>query len=252
MQIVERTIKDNKAHLIPIGDTHLGLKEFRDDKFLSYREWILKRENVVVYLLGDIFETPINRAITCDEPITPNGMTVSETVAYAYELFAPIRDRIVAVVMGNHELRSARLSGGDALGTLVMKLGLEDVYDAEQVLVQLKVGKIKYSIVGTHGWGGARKTGGQVNKIEEMTNIVADADVYLTGHEHTLFLSRYDIDLVKQTNGAEIVELRQMFLGCGCFVDYTRFQKRIARRKPNIGSPRIRFNGTRRDVHASI
>ncbi|KKK54993.1 hypothetical protein LCGC14_3079040, partial [marine sediment metagenome] len=147
MQIVERTIKDNKAHLIPIGDTHLGLKEFRDDKFLSYREWILKRENVVVYLLGDIFETPINRAITCDEPIAPNGMTVSETVAYAYELFAPIRDRIVAVVMGNHELRSARLSGGDALGTLVMKLGLEDVYDAEQVLVQLKVGKIKYSIV---------------------------------------------------------------------------------------------------------
>ena len=249
IKILNYDMPTNRVYIVPIGDMHIGLKEFEVDKFLKYRSWILSNENAYVTLMGDIFETPISRVRTQDEPITPSGMTVPETVDFAYDLFMPMRDRLIGVVEGNHELRSSMMTGGDALGTLMERMGLTHIYDHDTLLIQIKVGDVVYRQMVQHGWGGARRTGGQVNKMEEMSNVVGDADIYCTGHEHTLFMSRWDKDVARS---GTVVELRQVYVGCGCFCKLTRFQKRIARRKPNIGSPRIRLNGSKRDVHVSI
>ncbi len=249
IKILNYDIPTTKAYIIPMCDLHLGLNEFVLNQFLAYRRWIIANPYARVILVGDIFETPISRTRTQDEPITPSGMTVPGTIDFGYELFMPIQERIDGVVEGNHELRSSMMTGGDALGTLMERMQLTHVYDHDTLLLQHKIGDVVYRTMMQHGWGGARKTGGQMNKMEEMSNVVGDADIYCTGHEHTLFMSRWDKDVARS---GTVVELRQVYVGCGCFCKLTRFQKRIARRKPNIGSPRIRLNGSKRDVHVSI
>ena len=249
LKIIDIEANYDRIHVMPMGDHHIGLREFAPDKFMGYRQWILDHPGTKVILMGDIFETPINTSRVQDEPQAPNGMTVHQTIAYGYDLFAPIRDNIIGIVEGNHDYRASRLTGGSALSMLIAKLDLEDVYDPDQILVRINVDDTIYQIMAQHGWGGARKTGGQMNKMEEMSNIIGDADAYLTGHEHTLFMSRWDKDIVQ---GNDVIELRQVYVGCGCFCGLTRFQKRIARRKPNIGAPRLRLDSKRRDLHVSI
>ncbi len=43
-----------------------------------------------------------------------------------------------------------------------------------------------------------------------------------------------------------------LFIGCGGFKDYDGFLVSIGRRPPDIGSPRIRLDGTRKDIHVSF
>lgn len=238
-----------RMYLIPFGDIHLGMPECNIPKLCKYLDWVAERDDAYLCGLGDWFETPINLSRVNDGPVWPNGMSTSEVVDQAVALFAPVRDKILFLIKGNHEERASSKTGTDALDMLATRLGLRDLLGDEQAIMKLTVGDVKYTLMAQHGWGGARKTGGQVNKMEELAAVTGDADVYVTGHEHTLFMSRWDKDIV---GNDEIVELRQMYVGCGCFVGYTRFQRRIARRKPNIGAPRIRFNGTKRDVHVSI
>ena len=238
-----------RAYLIPITDIHFGMLEVNHPKLLKYINWVKDRPEALICGLGDWFETPINRARTQDEPIWPNGMTTEQVVDEALGIFEPVMDRIVFLIDGNHEERALGLTGGSAIQSFVDRANLRDKKGTEQAILKLKVGEIDYRVMAQHGWGGARRTGGQLNKMEEMGAVCGDADVYLTGHEHTLFMARWDKDIV---GNGEMVEMRQNFVGCGCFVGYTRFQRRIARRKPNIGAPRVRFNGTKRDVHVSI
>ncbi|KKN34180.1 hypothetical protein LCGC14_0796340 [marine sediment metagenome] len=247
MRRVTANINNDVAYIVPLTDTHIGDPGFTERKLRHYIDWILEREHCYVMLLGDIFETPISGSRATNVWELKNGLSPMEAEATAIDIFTPIASRIVGVVEGNHELRSTQMTGTSSLIRLSQALDLMDVYDKKVVRVKLSVRDIDYNIVGTHGWGGARLLGGQLNKIASMSNVTADADVFVTGHEHSLVLARHEVDLER-----EGFELRQLYIGCGCFVEWTDFQQGIQRAKPSIGAPRIRFDGTRRDVHVSI
>lgn len=232
-----------------MGDSEIGSPEFQEHAMRDYVQWVKETPHALVALMGDIFNQPISGGRASDV-FLPNGMTPDESEDLAYDIFYPIQDRIKSIVKGNHEDRGDKLMGINSLNTLVKRLELQKYYDPDIVLLRIQVGNIPYKVFSTHGWGGARRTGGHVNKMEELVKVVSDADVYLTGHEHTLFVFRWDRELFGE--GKETYPVRQVFIGTGCFNGYTKFQRRIARMMPNIGAARIRFNGTRKDVHVSL
>lgn len=88
-----------------------------------------------------------------------------------------------------------------------------------------------------------------MNKWEELAK-VADADIFLAGHEHTLTHSRINHRWLS-TDGT-VQNKRKMFVGCGGFKDYDDFLVSIGRRPPDVGAPRIRLDGTRKDIHVSF
>lgn len=236
----------NTVYLVPLADPQIGEPEFDEKALIAHRDWILEHENAYTGLVGDWFSTYVlyNKAVN----FWKMALSPKQCRRKALEILTPIADRILWVQYGNHSRRAYNLTGESMLEGLVRDLGLDEdkMLSLGGVLVNLKVGKVKYSAFSLHGWGGARTRGGQVNKVREMAKVIPKADVYLQGHEHSLFVDRGE---VFNTDGGKH---RSLFVGCGTFCDYTDFQEGIARELPNIGAPRIRFNGERKDVHGSI
>ena len=247
MKTININVKSKAAYLIPICDAHIGDPGFNEPKLKAYINWVMEKKNCFIVLLGDIFETPVPGQKSTNSWLMKDGLTPVEAENRGLEIFAPARDRIVGIVEGNHELRASKILGLSSLQRLADHFGLSDYFDSKVITIKIVVNGVEYNVIATHGWGGARLLGGQMNKVASMSGVTGDADVYLTGHEHSLILARHEVDLVR-----EGIELRQVYVGCGCFVDWTEFQQGIQRAKPSLGAPRIRFDGNRRDVHVSI
>lgn len=260
------------VYIIPIADMQVGDLGFYEELFLGYRNWILERPNAYVLLLGDIFEQPVRGNKSSD--YWGIHLTPDKAKRKVRELFQPLVDtgRILGAVDGNHEFRAYTMTGHSPLKDVLDELGLptegdNSLYDPEGLVVKITFGEDRshrkgtgflYKIYMTHGWGGARRTGAHVNKAEELAAVVTNADVYVLGHEHTLFDSRWDSAYIPDNfNAKQCIQTRQVFVGSGTFCRFTRFQKRIQRRLPNLGAPRIRLEGVsghrgHRDIHVSI
>ena len=259
------------VYIIPFSDTQIGDPGFYEGLFIQYREWVLERDNAFVVLPGDVFENPVRGNKASD--YWEMHLTPEKAMRKAKVLFKPLAEagRILGAVDGNHEYRSYVMTGISPMITLLESLGLptegdESIYDPEGIVIRIGFGENKashkqnfiYNIYMSHGWGGARKTGAHVNKTEEMAAVVTNADVYILGHEHTLYDSRWDSASIPQSLQAKVCKpVRQVFVGGGTFCRYSKFQKRVQRRLPNLGSPRIRLEGIsghkgHKDVHVSI
>ncbi len=247
-------------YIVPIADTHIG-RGFNEQTFLGYRDWILSKSNAFTVLIGDILDCPSIHAKNSE--MWEQTLTPKKARDKAEELFKPLAPRILGVVSGNHEERIRKETDIYVLQELLIKIGCSEyIFDPQMLVVGITLGRnsssggntpYRFNILLQHGWGGARRTGGQVNKAEELSAVVRNADVYLIAHEHNLFMSRYDSAEIN--NSADFcTQFRQVFVGCGGFQDYSGFQKRIARRMPNIGAPRIRLEGKdgRKDIHVDI
>ena len=104
MQIVEYDFPAEWPclYIIPISDTHIGDPRFNEEKLRGYIDWIMARENAYVVLNGDILDAAIKGSVGDTYEAT---MTTNEALKYARRLFAPLKDRILAVTEGNHERR---------------------------------------------------------------------------------------------------------------------------------------------------
>jgi hypothetical protein len=244
-----------RAYLVPLADIHVGDPGFNEELLRGYVAWI-RECGARVILLGDGLDAPTagNRASDVWER---SGVAPGDQLEVLTELLKPISENIDAAIPGNHEDRIYRALGWHPTKMLLSNLGVSGrvLYDQDAVFVRYVVGsrEFSYDVFAVHGWGGARKTGGHLNKAEELER-AADADIYLVGHEHTLFYSR---GATIMPNYSSLVTKRRVFVGCGCFVRLTRFQKRIARKPPDMGAPRIRLEGSlgskgHPDVHVSF
>ena len=239
-------LEGDPVYLIPFMDIHIGSPYFREDALRGYISWI-QRTNAYVIGGGDWHQNdiPNNRASN----VWTQTLSPENQVDRLAEILSPIRDRLLFAVGGGHDQRFTKSTSIDLMALTWGRLGLPtETYGPTAVFATIYVNKVKYLVYLTHGWGGARNSGGQVNKIEELCK-AANADLFLTGHEHTLTYSRRNYRVMA---GKTIRNQRQIFVGCGGFEDYTPFLVGIGRRPPDIGCPRIRFDGQRKDIHVSF
>jgi len=177
MQMHEVNLDTTEAvYILPISDMHIGDPNFNEDKFFGYRKWILENPTAYVILNGDIMNTAIKDSVS---DVYGETMNPQDQLRYAKKIFEPIADRILAIVRGNHEERIMRSTGIDTCEILAAYLGV--YYAGDEALLKLRFGRrpnngkpVTYIIYATHGWGGGRTSGGKVNNLQKLADIVEE------------------------------------------------------------------------------
>lgn len=190
-----RVDSDKDMLVCPIADVHIGALTHMEAEWDEFIRNVKQRD---LYLLvgGDVCNNNVIGSVGNPwlERLRP-----SEQKRRAAEMLEPIRDRILCIVPGNHELRRGnRDVDDDPMYDIAAKLDLEDIYRQNMAIVQVNMSdsetrcktRHSYIIVVTHGCGGGALTGGAVNRAERWGQQVDGADVVVLGHTHKGFVTR--------------------------------------------------------------
>lgn len=181
---------DNPITIFPISDVHYGAIEHLNKEWLDFCKMIEKSPDTYVILGGDLINNGVR---TCsfvnpfDEVVRPY-----EQKRKMVEYLAPIKDKILCAVSGNHERRSLKDSDIDITYDIMAKLDIEDSYRPNMAFMKVSLGHRKddntpiqsYTFAVTHGAGGGIYTGATVNRNERFGNVIEGLDCLIVGHTH--------------------------------------------------------------------
>lgn len=239
-------------YIIPFSDLHLGDPRSDIEKFFKYREWMLEHPNAYAILNGDIMNTATKNS---KSDIYEDTLNPKQQLELAEKIFTPIKDRILVVNDGNHERRVSKESSVSTSEVLASRLGVR--YGGEGCLLYLRVGTkpkngkpLVYTLYATHGFGGGKKPGGKINNLQSLSTILL-ADIYIMSHVH-LMSTFQDVYYLPDTRTKKMNEVKRTYISSGAYLKWGGYAECGGFAPAKIGSPRIRLNCTKKDVHVSI
>lgn len=186
---------DNPITIFPVSDVHFGALEHLEREWLAFCRMIEQTPNAYVILGGDLINNSVR---TCgfinpyDELVRPR-----EQKKRMVEHLAPIKDRILCAVSGNHEARSVKDDDIDITYDIMAKLDIEDIYRENMAFMKVSLGRRtdsspiqSYTFAVTHGAGGGIYTGATVNRNERFGNVIEGLDCLVVGHTHKGTISK--------------------------------------------------------------
>lgn len=209
--------------MIPLADLHIGDAQCNKKLINDLIDQVKADDNTYCILGGDLMNTALTTSVsdTYGETIPP-----MDQIARCIDLFEPIKDKILAVVGGNHESRTYKTSGINITKLMCGQLGILDRYSDDTVMLFLYLGKttkgpkrqVCYSFYITHGSGGGRKWGGKINRLVDYATIV-DTDIYICGHTHSPAIVRQKFFRASHSN-ASVSVIDKLFVNTASSLDY--------------------------------
>lgn len=239
--------------VLALADLHIG--DPHSDKRLINEliSSVKDDDNRYCVLAGDLMNTAItgSKSDSYAETLRP-----SEQLEQCYELFAPIRDKIIAIVPGNHEERITRTAGTDMTRMLARELGLQDVYRDNSALVILRFGHsylhstpLTYSLYVNHGHGGGgRRAGSKLNSLQDFASII-DADCFIVGHTHLPASFKQSQYRISPQRGVAVLH-EQLFVNTASALTYGGYGNRGGYQPPSNSYPVITLDN--RNHHMSV
>lgn len=171
-------------HLYALGDIHVGSEQFDEASIRKKVRIIQDDEIAVVSLCGDLGDYGLKNSKTNVYQAT---MQPKEQQKYIYELFKPIKDKIVSAVPGNHEERLTKEVGLCPLYDLCVKWDIQDVYRENVAIVKLCFGiRANKSAEGSpNTFVGITTHGTTRNKHKKFIAGFDGIDFAISGHTHT-------------------------------------------------------------------
>lgn len=245
-----------KIELHTFADEHIG-DEHADLERLKQRiEYVANTPNAYCVLNGDIID---NATKTSIGDIYANEFNPMEQLETAVRLFAPLKDKILAITHGNHEARTYRKEGIDLSYLLAVQLGLFERYSSTSVLLFLRFGKSRnhsgdskqcYTIFMLHGSGGGRKEGAKAIRLADMSSII-DADIYIHSHTHLPMVMKQNYHRIdKQNSTVRIVE--KLFVNTASNLNYGGYGEAQEFKPSSKTSPVIYLSGTKKEMSARL
>ncbi len=240
----------------PMADLHIGDSQCDYKLILDRIEYIKNTANAYCILDGDLMDTAIASSIgdTYAANIQP-----MEQLKHCVRIFEPIKDKILAVLSGNHENRVYKSDGIDLTEIMCNQLGITDRYSPTTALLFIRFGKgagehenrpQRYTAYITHGAGGGRKEGGKVNRLADLASIV-DADIYIHGHTHLPLVFKESYFRVNpSTSTVSLVD--KLFVNTAASLDYGGYGDRAGFKPASKASPVIYLSGTKREMFAKL
>lgn len=182
LEIITRVFPKSQdvLRVYAIGDVHVGSPEFDEQTIKKKIDIIRKDTYGVVCLCGDLGDYGLKNSKTNVYEAT---MQPKEQQEYIYELFLPIKDKIVAAVAGNHEDRVTREIGLCPLYDLCVLWGIPEVYRENVAITKYVFGNYKSNqqivFVGLTTHGSSR------NKHKKFIAGFDGVDFAISGHTHT-------------------------------------------------------------------
>ena len=172
--------------IIPIADVHIGDRLSNLKLLKEVLERIKREPNTYTIINGDLCNVALKNS---KSDVYSDSLSPMEQVLEATELLEGIKDKILVISTGNHEDRTVKETNIDVTRLIAKQLGIEDRYADGWWYLYLTFGEgkkdraITYGITGLHGYGGGRKSGGKINRLEDMSQTVI-ADLYIMSHTH--------------------------------------------------------------------
>lgn len=167
-----------KLNIYPLGDVHIGSKEFDLELFKKWAEMVANDPDGVVVIIGDMMNMGLrnSKSNVYEEALSPLRQK-----ELCYELLSPLADKIIAGCSGNHEYRAVKDVGMNPLYDVFCRMRIEERYRENACFIKLNVGMSgshpnTYGVVLTHG--------STKSKDERWTYSVDGCDLFISGHTH--------------------------------------------------------------------
>lgn len=243
--------------LHPMADLHIG-DLCSDYKLILERiEHIKNTPNAYCILDGDLMDTAISASIgdTYGANLQP-----MEQLKQCVKIFEPIKDKILAVLPGNHENRVYKADGIDLTALMCSQLGIAERYSETTAVLFIRFGKgggnrtpnrpQLYTVYVTHGAGGGRKAGGKVNRLADLASIV-DCDVYIHAHTHLPIVFKESFGRPSRVNSTiEVVD--KLFVNVAAALNYGGYGDKAGFKPASKRSPVIYLDGLKHDMWAQL
>ena len=240
----------------PLADLHIG-DSMSDAKLITERlEHIKNTPNAYCILDGDLMDTAIASSI--GDTYGANLMPMDQ-LKLCVKLFEPIKDKILAVLPGNHENRVYKSDGLDITELMCAQLGIPQKYSPTTALLFIRFGKSNrqnhyrrnlYTIYVTHGSGGGRREGGKVNRLADLACIV-DADIYVSGHTHLPVIMKEAFYRVSGSNSS-VALVDKLFVNSSAMLDYGGYGDKAGFKPASKCSPVIYLSGEGHNMWAKL
>lgn len=246
----------DKIEIHPMADLHIGDAHSDYKSILERIEYIKNTPNAYCILDGDLMDTAIANSVGDTYGATLQPM---EQLKHCVKLFDPIKDRVLAVLPGNHENRVYKSDGIDITQLMCSQLGLQDRYSPTTALLFVRFGeqsskqhgrRMLYTIYATHGAGGGRKEGGKVNRLADLSSIV-DADIYIHAHTHLPLVFKEAFYRVNGGNSS-VALVDKLFVNASAQLDYGGYGDAQGYKPASKRSPVIYLDGHKRDMYAQL
>jgi predicted phosphodiesterase len=194
MELIIKKLPSTHNHFI-ISDFHLGTICSSEDGINKTIKHILSEPNNYVSILGDLCE-----CIMLDDPRfslgtrdKKNSLPLKQYKA-ATELLKPIKNRIITILLGNHDWNLAR-TGGDPIRILCDELGVPYGGYTTKLIIKDTKGNIQHKMFFTHGRkvfrsnspDPIRKEANMLHQLRESLRYKAgDCILMACGHAHRL------------------------------------------------------------------
>ena len=180
--------------IIPLYDIHLGSQECMEQELIAFVNMVKETPNDYVILGGDLIDNGTRSSVTNPFRAT---MPPSQQKREMANILAPIRDRILCIIPGNHERRSGKDADDDPCYDIASKLDIDHLYRENIAFMKIQMGEERkpngsgngyarptYTLVVSHGSGGGILTGGAVNRSERFGYVIDGMDALIVGHTH--------------------------------------------------------------------
>ena len=215
--------------IYPVADVHLGAVEHCETEWQAFLKRV-EQENAYLILAGDLLNNSTRGtrfANPFDEVLRP-----SEAKRRMVEYLKPVKDRVLAVVSGNHEQRTLRDSDQDLTYDICAKLDVEDRYRENMAYMAVSLGKrsnedkpeTTYTFCVTHGTGGGF-TGAAVNRNERYGNVIDGLDCLVVGHVHKGFVTKPGKIVIDARNKVVLLK-HYVVISCVSWLNYGGYAAR--------------------------
>ena len=249
MKFVTYDFSDKLDHLyiLAIGDWHIGDVLFDEKILKEFLQWV-DENNAYIFLTGDLIE---NATKNSPSDCYRTTMSPSQQLDIAEDIIRPYRERLLAVVSGNHEWRSRKEVDYEPLSEMVLRLGgrkLRDkIYDPDGITVLIRLGhfnrgKIPYSFYITHG---------KHLTTNKRAHDVVDVDCYVCGHNHEQEVKLSDFFRLDDRHN-KLNQVKRFNVRSGSFRNYGGYEQRSTYPPAHKGAPRLRLDGLKKDLHIEV
>jgi len=258
------------VYLMPFGDIHRNAPNCHKDKWLEFLDWAKHKGRCYFLGMGDYDDL----ASTSERMILSNKGLHDSTKKTLDDLYLTntellyneiqfMQDNMIGLMEGNHY---GEFINGTTTTQKLAEL-LKCKYLGVSTFIRLSFeysGKrTSLDVWAHHGKGNSRYLGGSLKRVEDMSAL-AEADIYLMGHDHKKSVGYMDRLVLKNGHGGITLHHRkQLMARTGSFLkgyepDSVSYVADAAMNPTNLGvvkielTPKVKAGNFFVDIHASI
>lgn len=223
-------VEIGEVEIYAIHDLHYGNRQFNLDKWKKLKEEILSEQNRFCVMVGDMMEmaVPNSKSDMFYQTVPPEAQ--KEWISYE---MGELKDRIIAVVSGNHEHnRATKLCGLYPLYDACCWARIQDRYRENFAVIDIGVGKRFGSKVRQYHYVGFLTHRAKELKGWSTVDTLEGFDFLVYGHDHDP-KEHARGHLVYDPQNKQVRTKSVETVNAGSFLEYGDYAARAAYRPPS-------------------